>query len=94
MESIQLIPAQEAAYDVLKYAFRAGNLLLLTSPVGRGRTTVMRKLHQETGGGFVTCKDFIETSASRHPLSLEETLHSAVVRPFGITKLPTSTISI
>jgi len=31
------------------------------------------------GGGFVTGKDFIETSAVRHPLSLEETLYSAVI---------------
>jgi transitional endoplasmic reticulum ATPase len=74
----QLIPAQEVAYDVLKYASRAGNLMLLTSPRGRGRSTVLRKLHEETGGGLVTSKDFIKTSAARHPLSLEETLYSAV----------------
>lgn len=75
---IKLIPAQESAFRVLNYAHKAGSLLLLTSATGRGRTTVLRKLHEEMGGGFVTCKDFIETSASRHPLSLEETLHSAV----------------
>jgi AAA+ superfamily predicted ATPase len=75
---IQLIPAQEAAYSVLKYASNVGNLLLLSSPAGRGRTTVLRKLHEETGGGFVTGKDFIETSTERHPLSLEETLYSVV----------------
>src|SRR5213078_2200736 len=51
--------------------------LLLSSPPGRGRTTVLRKLHEETEGGFVTGKDFIETSAERHPLSLEETRYSA-----------------
>lgn len=76
---IVLIPAQAAAYEVLKYAAGAGDLMLLTSHSGRGRTTVLRKLHQETGGGFVTCKDFIETSAARHPLSLEETLYTTVI---------------
>jgi transitional endoplasmic reticulum ATPase len=76
---IQLIPAQESAFRVLNYARQAGNLLLLTSACGRGRTTVLRKLHEQLGGGFVTCKDFIETSTTRHPLSLEETLHSAVM---------------
>jgi len=76
---IQLIPAQESAFRVLKYASSAGSLMLLTSPSGRGRTTVLRKLHAEMGGGFVTGKDFIETSAARHPLSLEETLYSAVI---------------
>ena len=75
---IQLIPAQEAAHKVLKYAFSAGNLMLLRSQSGRGRTTVLRKLHEETGGGFVSAKDFIETSSARHPLSLEETLYAAV----------------
>lgn len=75
---IQLIPAQETAYRVLKYASQAGSLLLLSSPAGRGRTTVLRRLHEESGGGFVTGKNFIETSAARHPLSLEETLYSAV----------------
>jgi len=36
------------------------------------------ELYEETGVGFVTGKDFIETSAARHPLSLEQTLYSAV----------------
>ena len=55
---IQLIPAQESAFRVLKYASNAGSLMLLSSPSGRGRTTVLRKLHAEMGGGFVTGKDF------------------------------------
>jgi transitional endoplasmic reticulum ATPase len=76
---IQLIPAQESAFRVLQYASNIGSLILLSSPSGRGRTTVLRKLHAEMGGGFVTGKDFIETSATRHPLSLEETLYSAVI---------------
>jgi len=43
--------------------------MLLSSPCGRGRTTVLRKLHAEMGGGFVTGKDFIETSAARRSFS-------------------------
>src|SRR6266567_2387818 len=74
----QLTPAQEIAYNVLKQALNAGDLLLLTSHPGRGRTTVLRHLQRETGGGFVTSKEFLETSGARHPLSLEEALHTAV----------------
>lgn len=74
----RLTPAQEIAYGQLKLALKAGNLLLLTSHAGRGRTTVLRRLQQETGGGFVTAKEFLENSGARHPLSLEEALHSAV----------------
>jgi len=74
----RLTPAQEIAYNVLKQALNAGDLLLLTSHPGRGRTTVLRHLQRETGGGFVTSKEFLETSGARHPLSLEEALHTAV----------------
>jgi len=77
---IRLIPAQTAAYDTLKCALKAGSLVLLSSHPGRGRTTILRRCHQDTGGGFVTGKDFIETSAQRHPLSLEETLYSVVAK--------------
>jgi transitional endoplasmic reticulum ATPase len=76
----QLTPAQQTAYDVLKQALKAGDLVLLTSHPGRGRTTVLRRLQQETGGGFVSSKEFLETSGVRHPLSLEEALHTAVSR--------------
>jgi transitional endoplasmic reticulum ATPase len=76
---IHLIPAQESSYKILKYACGVGNLMLLTSHTGRGRTTILRRLHEETGGGFVTGKNFVETSSARHPLSLEETLYSTVI---------------
>lgn len=75
---IRLTPAQESAYQVLRQSLKAGNLLLLTSYAGRGRTTVLRRLQQDTGGGFVTSKEFLESSGARHPLSLEEALHAAV----------------
>jgi hypothetical protein len=65
---IQLILAQNAAHSVLRYALDAGNLLLLSSASGRGRTTVLKKLHEDTGGGFINSKDFIEGSAERKRL--------------------------
>jgi predicted AAA+ superfamily ATPase len=75
---MKLTPAQKVAYDALKHALKAGDLILLTSHAGRGRSTVLHSLQLETGGGFVAARDFIETSGTRHPLSLEETLHAAV----------------
>lgn len=75
---IQLIPAQDRAYNAIKYAMTAGNLVLLTCHSGQGRTTVLRKLHEETGGGFVVAKDFIEASSIRDPLSLEEALYNVI----------------
>jgi predicted AAA+ superfamily ATPase len=40
---------------------------------------VLKKLHGDTGGAFINSKDFIEGSAERHPLALEETLHRCVI---------------
>lgn len=74
----QLTPSQNAAYNSLKLAMNAGSLLYLRCPHGRGRTTILRKLRTETGGAFITAKDFIAVSGTRHPLSLEETLDSVV----------------
>ena len=74
----RLIPAQEAAFALLKRCLASGDLLLLTGHSGRGRTTVLRRLHAETGGGFIGSREFIEHSGARHPLSLEEALHAAV----------------
>ena len=76
---IELIPAQNPPYRVLRYALKAGDLLLLNSVSGRGRTTVLKKLHEETGGAFINSKDFIESSAERHPLALEEAFHDRVL---------------
>ena len=45
---------------------------------GRGRTTILKKMHEETGGAFVNSKDFIEGSGERHPLALPETFHDRV----------------
>src|SRR5260221_5233985 len=53
----RLTPAQDVAYNVLEHALKAGDLLLLTSHAGRGRTTVLRRLREDTGGGFVTSKE-------------------------------------
>jgi ATP-dependent 26S proteasome regulatory subunit len=74
----RLIPAQEAAYKLVKQELAVGRLVLLHCHSGRGRTTVLRALHRDTGGAFVTAKDFIEASGSRHPLALEESLHAAI----------------
>lgn len=76
---IELTPTQDSSYRVLRYGLDERKLLTLYGATGRGKTTVLKKLHGETGGGFVTSKDFLENSGTRHPLSLEESLYSAVL---------------
>jgi len=47
--------------------------------IGRGKTTVLRELHKQVGGAFLNMKDFVEASAGKHPLALEETLYQLIV---------------
>jgi AAA+ superfamily predicted ATPase len=73
-----LTPAQAIAFSSLKRALSAGNLAVLMSAHGQGRTTILRHMHAETGGGFLGAQEFLESTGDRHPLALEEALHSAV----------------
>src|SRR5579863_7375161 len=74
----RLTPAQESALTMLKQALAAGNLVVFTSDPGRGRTTILRHLHQETGGAFIGSKEFLDSTGARHSLALEEALLTAV----------------
>src|SRR6266850_4277765 len=71
----QLCPAQTRAFEYLSAGLRVGSILRLKSGVGRGKTTVLRELHQQVGGAFLNMKDFVEASAGKHPFAIEETLY-------------------
>jgi hypothetical protein len=73
-----LTPTQEFAFGSLKRALSAGNLAVLMSAHGQGRTTILRHMQRETGGGFIGAQEFLESSGARHPLALEEALQHAV----------------
>jgi ATP-dependent 26S proteasome regulatory subunit len=46
--------------------------------IGRGKTTVLSELHKRVGGAFLNMKDFVASSAGKHPLALEETLYQLI----------------
>jgi transitional endoplasmic reticulum ATPase len=76
MESqVQLCPAQQRAFDSLSAGVQLGSILRLRGGCGRGKTTILKKLHKEVGGAFLNMRDFVEASAKNHPLALEETLY-------------------
>jgi len=77
---IGLCPAQKRASDALGTGVGAGSILRLWSGTGRGKTTVLRELHRQAGGAFISMKDFVEVSATRHPLALEETLYHLIMQ--------------
>jgi ATP-dependent 26S proteasome regulatory subunit len=77
--TVQLCPAQKRAFDSLRAGVQVGSILRVWGGTGRGKTTVLRELHKETGGAFLNMKEFVEASADRHPLALEETLYRLIM---------------
>ena len=56
-----------------------GSIFRVWSGVGRGKTTILKEVHQQTGGVFLGMKEFVDASTLRHPLALEETLYNLVL---------------
>src|SRR5258708_32084576 len=75
----KLCPAQKRAFDSLSAGIEVGAIHRLWGGIGRGKTTVLRELHKQVGGGFLNMKDFVEASSGKHPLALEETLYQLIV---------------
>jgi transitional endoplasmic reticulum ATPase len=78
MSAIKLCPAQQRTLDGLSTGLKVGLILRLWGGVGRGKTTVLKELHQQVGGAFLNMKDFVEASSKSHPLALEETLYQLI----------------
>ena len=76
---IRLCPSQKRAFDLLSAGIQIGAILRVWSGTGRGKTTVLRELHRQAGGAFINMKDFVEVSATKHPLALEETLYHVIM---------------
>jgi hypothetical protein len=75
---VDLCPSQQRTFESLVKGVEVGSILRLWGGVGRGKTTVLRKLHRQLGGAFLNMRDFVEASAKNHPLALEETLYRLV----------------
>jgi transitional endoplasmic reticulum ATPase len=69
-----LCPAQDRAFAGLLTGLTHGDLLVLYGGAGMGKTTVLRRLHAELGGAFLTMSELVDAMRARHPLALEETL--------------------
>jgi ATP-dependent 26S proteasome regulatory subunit len=76
----RLSPSQQRAYDELRRLLPLGNVFVLSGGVGVGRTTVLRRLHAEVGGAFLSMKDFTSALRQRHPAALEETFEQVVLQ--------------
>jgi len=77
--NIRLCPAQQRAFDSLMAGVELGSILRVWGGTGRGKTTVLWQLHKQVGGAFLNMKEFVEASAAKHPLALEETLYHLIM---------------
>jgi transitional endoplasmic reticulum ATPase len=75
-----LLPAQRAAFDNLERVIAKERVAQLIGRSGSGKTTILRTLHERLGGMILTTKEFIEASANRHPLALDETVYAVVAQ--------------
>jgi transitional endoplasmic reticulum ATPase len=77
--TVQLSPSQQRAYDELRRLLPLGNIFVLAGNDGAGRTTILRRLHEEIGGAFLNMKDFVSALRQRDPAALEETFEEIVL---------------
>jgi predicted AAA+ superfamily ATPase len=75
----QLCPAQQAAFDGLAAGLAHNHIFVLSGDTGMGKTTVLRAVHRNVAGVFLSMKDFLDAHKAHHPLALEETFASLVM---------------
>src|ERR1051325_1375035 len=78
--SSKLCPEQQRALDGLTAGLSVGNLVLLWGASGMGKTTVLKALHAQTGGAFLSARDYVEAVEDRHPFGIEEAFYRVVLQ--------------
>jgi len=78
--NLVLCPSQQRAFDWFVSALPLGSVFHCWARSGRGRTTVLRALHEKLGGALVTVKDFVDATLERHPMALEDSLYQILLK--------------
>jgi transitional endoplasmic reticulum ATPase len=76
--TMQLCPAQQKAFDQLLQTLPLFPVLGLIGNPGAGKTTVLRQMHERTGGAWIAAQDLLHALRAKHPLAIEETLEQIV----------------
>jgi len=69
-----LSPAQQASYDALVKSLTVGNFVVVHGRDGRGKTTILRKLHAEQNSKLLDTREYLEEIALKDPFQMEEVL--------------------
>ena len=75
----KLTPAQQSAKEDLLMGMAAGPVVALGCESARGKTTILKEIHNRKGGGFVRAADILLEAAHHHPLALEDALCHVVL---------------
>jgi len=78
--TLSLCPAQKTAFEYLLEALPIGNVFVVWSGTGMGRTTMLESLHAKQGGELLRMKDYVEELRQHDPLAMEEVLDQILVR--------------
>ncbi len=78
--SLTLAPAQQRALDAVLAAARPGSVIVLTTPPGNGKTTLLQCVQARLGGDIISATEVQAEIARYHPLALETALYDLVSR--------------
>jgi transitional endoplasmic reticulum ATPase len=70
---MQLCPAQAHALAQLSEVLPLFSVVGLVGRQGQGKTAIMRKLHERTGGAWLCARELLHAMRQCHPLAIEET---------------------
>jgi predicted AAA+ superfamily ATPase len=73
-----LSPAQQSAFEKIRGHWHDQQVFVLRANHGTGRSTVLRKLLETSGGRLLTAADLVAALRHRHPLALEEAFEQLV----------------
>ena len=72
----QLCSAQQQTCDQIQKVLPLFPVLGVAGNPGAGKSTILQRLHQQTGGEWISMRELLQAFRTRHPLALEESFSS------------------
>lgn len=76
---VTLCPSQQEAFNELLEVYPTGNVFVVWSATGKGKTTLVQELHRQKGGAFISMKTYIDELAKNNPFQMEEILERVLM---------------
>ena len=83
LKQIILTPGQQRTYDLANAVTRVAPILLVEGAGGLGKTTVLRRLSEATGGTFLSTTEILDAIGRRsNPIEVDEAIREALAASF------------